>query len=82
MKIICSRKDSYEFDYCYDRDEGNGLIFSREVNPLIEDVFNGDNATVIAYGARGTGKTFIIQVSFNSCHFFPFDNFSWIVKKV
>ncbi|XP_022734566.1 kinesin-like protein KIN-10C [Durio zibethinus] len=58
-----SRKDSYELDYCYDRNEGNSLIFSREVNPLIEDVFNGHNATVIAYGARGSGKTFLIQGS-------------------
>ncbi|XVF53585.1 hypothetical protein PTKIN_Ptkin05aG0110100 [Pterospermum kingtungense] len=58
-----SRKDSYEFDYCYDRNEGNALIFSREVNPLIEDVFNGDNATVIAYGAKCSGKTFVIQGS-------------------
>ncbi|XVE64243.1 hypothetical protein DITRI_Ditri07aG0085700 [Diplodiscus trichospermus] len=58
-----SRKDSYELDYCYDQNEGNALIFSREVKPLIEDVFNGQNATVIAYGARGSGKTFVIQGS-------------------
>ncbi|XP_022737058.1 kinesin-like protein KIN-10C [Durio zibethinus] len=58
-----SRKESYELDYCYDRNEGNALIFSREVKPLIEDVFIGHNATVIAYGARGSGKTFLIQGS-------------------
>ncbi|XWS37853.1 hypothetical protein CRYUN_Cryun19dG0081100 [Craigia yunnanensis] len=57
------RKDSYELDYFYDRNEGNALIFSREVKPLIGDVFNGHNATVIAYGARGSGKTFVIQGS-------------------
>ncbi|GMJ06517.1 hypothetical protein like AT5G23910 [Hibiscus trionum] len=56
-----SRKESYELDYCYDRIEGNDLIFSREVKPLVEDVFNGCNATVIAYGAIGSGKTFTIQ---------------------
>ncbi|KAG4172180.1 hypothetical protein ERO13_A12G256300v2 [Gossypium hirsutum] len=58
-----SRKESYELDYCYDRSEGNDLIFSKEVKPLIEDVFNGYNATVVAYGARGSGKTFTIQGS-------------------
>ncbi|XVF12519.1 hypothetical protein REPUB_Repub08aG0125400 [Reevesia pubescens] len=58
-----SRKESYELDYCYDRNEGNALIFSREVKPLIEDVFNGHNSSVIAYGARGSGKTFVIQGS-------------------
>ncbi|KAK8537147.1 hypothetical protein V6N13_042093 [Hibiscus sabdariffa] len=57
------RKESYELDYCYNRSEGNDLIFPREVKPLIEDVFNGCNATVIAYGARGSGKTFTIQGS-------------------
>ncbi|KAK9021825.1 hypothetical protein V6N11_011793 [Hibiscus sabdariffa] len=55
------RKESYELDYCYNHSEGNDLIFTREVKPLIEDVFNGCNATVIAYGARGSGKTFTIQ---------------------
>ncbi|GMI99625.1 hypothetical protein like AT5G23910 [Hibiscus trionum] len=57
------RKESYELDYCYNRREGNDLIFPREVKPLIEDVFNGCNATVMAYGARGSGKTFTIQGS-------------------
>ncbi|XP_039046563.1 kinesin-like protein KIN-10C [Hibiscus syriacus] len=56
-----SRKESYELDYCYDRSEGNDLIFPREVKPLVEDVFSGCNATVIASGARGSGKTFTIQ---------------------
>lgn len=39
-------------------------IFDREVNPLIPGVFQGLNATVLAYGATGSGKTFTMQVSF------------------
>ncbi|KAK8599472.1 hypothetical protein V6N13_077393 [Hibiscus sabdariffa] len=58
-----SRKESFELDYCYDQSEGNDLIFSREVKPLVEDVFSGCNSTVIAYGAIGSGKTFTIQGS-------------------
>ncbi|KAK8569543.1 hypothetical protein V6N13_046593 [Hibiscus sabdariffa] len=58
-----SRKESYELDYCYDQSEGNDLIFSREVKPLVEGVFSGCNGTVIAYGAIGSGKTFTIQGS-------------------
>ena len=57
-----SRKDSYEVDYCYEQNEENDLIFSREVKPLISGVFNGCNSTIIAYGARNTGKTSVIQV--------------------
>ncbi|XP_061997251.1 kinesin-like protein KIN-10C isoform X1 [Rosa rugosa] len=58
-----SRKESYELDNCYDQNEDNGLIFSREVKPLIPGVLEGCNATVIALGARGSGKTSLIQGS-------------------
>ncbi|PON44190.1 Kinesin-like protein [Trema orientale] len=58
-----SRKDSYEVDYCYEQNEDNDFVFSREVEPLVSGVFNGCNATVIAYGARNTGKTSVIQGS-------------------
>ncbi|XP_050385437.1 kinesin-like protein KIN-10C [Argentina anserina] len=58
-----SRKESYELDSCYDQNEDNGLIFIREVKSLIPGVFEGCNATVIALGARGSGKTSLIQGS-------------------
>lgn len=58
-----SRKESYEIDYCYAQDEDNGLIFSREIKPMISRVCNGHTASVIAYGARGSGKTYTIQGS-------------------
>ncbi|KAF6175107.1 hypothetical protein GIB67_022788 [Kingdonia uniflora] len=58
-----SRKDSYKFDYCYEQGENVDQIFSREVKPLISQVFDGVNASVLAYGARGSGKTYMIQGS-------------------
>ncbi|KAM5557373.1 kinesin-like protein KIN-10C [Rosa sericea] len=58
-----SRKESCELDYCYDQNEDNGFIFSQEVKPLIPGVLEGCNATVIALGARGSGKTSLIQGS-------------------
>ncbi|KAM4069014.1 hypothetical protein ACB094_12G057000 [Castanea mollissima] len=58
-----SRKESCEVNYCYEQNEDNDLIFSREVKPLIFGVFEGCNSTVIACGARGSGKTFVIQGS-------------------
>ncbi|XP_031281089.1 kinesin-like protein KIN-10C isoform X1 [Pistacia vera] len=58
-----SRKESYELDYCYEQSEGNYTIFTREVKPLIAGVFYGCNATIIANGARGSGKTHMIQGS-------------------
>jgi len=49
-------------DYCYKEDEDSEMIYSREVKPLVAAVFEGHNSTVIAHGARGSGKTHIIQV--------------------
>lgn len=62
----CSRKECYKLDYCYEQNEGNGIIFAREVKPLISEVFNGINATIVACGAKGSGKTRVIQVEIKS----------------
>ncbi|KAJ0098844.1 hypothetical protein Patl1_20147 [Pistacia atlantica] len=62
LHFLC-RKESYELDYCYEQSEGNYTIFTREVKPLIAGVFYGCNATIIANGARGSGKTHMIQGS-------------------
>ncbi|KAK4431479.1 Kinesin-like protein KIN-10C [Sesamum alatum] len=58
-----SRKDGYELDYCSEQDEEIGEIYSREIKPLVSDIFDGRNASVIAFGARGSGKTHTIQGS-------------------
>ncbi|XP_028773227.1 LOW QUALITY PROTEIN: kinesin-like protein KIN-10C [Neltuma alba] len=58
-----SRKESYWVDYCYGDNEENEIIYSRDVKPLISTVFEGHNSSIIAYGARGSGKTHVIQGS-------------------
>ncbi|KAJ9539640.1 hypothetical protein OSB04_026146 [Centaurea solstitialis] len=58
-----SRKNEYEVDCCYHQNEDTALIFSREVKPRIAKVFDGESSTFIAFGARGSGKTFTIQGS-------------------
>ncbi|GKV31158.1 hypothetical protein SLEP1_g39887 [Rubroshorea leprosula] len=60
-----SQNESYKVDYCYEQNEGNDIIFSREVKPLISGIFDGHDATIVAYGARGSGKTYLIQGSEN-----------------
>lgn len=61
-----SRRECYQLDALFhgrDDDEENvRQIFDREVNPLIQAIFNGFNATVLAFGATGSGKTFTMQV--------------------
>ncbi|CAH9114808.1 unnamed protein product [Cuscuta epithymum] len=55
-----SRKDTYELDYCYEQGEDD-VLFSKEIKPAISHIFTGKSATVIAYGARGSGKTCTVQ---------------------
>ncbi|KAK9147488.1 hypothetical protein Scep_006245 [Stephania cephalantha] len=58
---LISQKDSYKLDYCYEQGEEAAQLFSREVRPLLSGVFEGLSASVLAYGARGSGKTFLMQ---------------------
>ncbi|KAL3653533.1 hypothetical protein CASFOL_003214 [Castilleja foliolosa] len=58
-----SRKDVYELDYCYEQHEEINHIYSREIQPMVSEVFNGRNASVIALGAKGSGKTYTTQGS-------------------
>ncbi|XP_076898910.1 kinesin-like protein KIN-10B [Bidens hawaiensis] len=57
------RNENYKLDSFYGQDDDKNVreIFEKEVMPLIPAVVNGSNATVFAYGATGTGKTFLMQ---------------------
>lgn len=56
-----SRNESYKLDWCYGQEEDVAQIFSREVDPILPGLFRGSNATVFAYGATGSGKTYTMQ---------------------
>ncbi|WJX81830.1 hypothetical protein P8452_64664 [Trifolium repens] len=57
-----SRNECYQLDSFFDQEDNNvGQIFHTEVNPMIPTIFNGCNATVFAYGATGSGKTYTMQ---------------------
>ncbi|KAI5074390.1 hypothetical protein GOP47_0010351 [Adiantum capillus-veneris] len=58
-----SREGYYKVDSCYGEDDEISGIFSKEVEPLIPALFQGKNATVFAYGATGSGKTYTMQGS-------------------
>ncbi|XP_048439611.1 kinesin-like protein KIN-10B isoform X1 [Pyrus x bretschneideri] len=59
---VTSRNECYRLDSFFAQEDNNvGRIFSREVCPLIPGLFLGCNATVFAYGATGSGKTYTIQ---------------------
>ncbi|KAH9613420.1 hypothetical protein KSS87_003763 [Heliosperma pusillum] len=57
-----SRNECYKLDGYFDQNDDNvGKIFEKEVKRLIPEIFSGCNATVFAYGATGSGKTFTMQ---------------------
>ena len=66
-----SRSECYQLDSFFGQEEDNmDQIFCREVSPLIPGIFNGCNATVFAYGATGSGKTYTMQVCYKEiCNF-------------
>ncbi|KAK7395292.1 hypothetical protein VNO78_15843 [Psophocarpus tetragonolobus] len=57
-----SRNECYQLDSFFGQEYDNvSQIFCREVSPLISGMFSGCNATVFAYGATGSGKTYTMQ---------------------
>ncbi|XP_010543306.1 PREDICTED: kinesin-like protein KIN-10B isoform X2 [Tarenaya hassleriana] len=57
-----SRNECYQLDAFFGQEDDNvKQIYDSEVKPLIPGTFQGFNATVLAYGATGSGKTFTMQ---------------------
>ena len=52
-----SRQQTYGFDYVF-TDHSISTIFQITAMELVEDVLQGFNACMFAYGATGSGKTF------------------------
>ena len=50
-------------DACYGERDEMGVIFAKEVKAVLPALLHGQNATVFACGATGSGKTYTMQVS-------------------
>lgn len=59
---ICSRKDSYKLDWCYEQHESVDDIFVQEVKPLVPKIFLGLDTSVIEFGTRCTEKPPLTKV--------------------
>ena len=55
---IRSNEKLLEFDYAFDSFTNQVGIFNSTTKILIDNIINGYNATVFAYGATGAGKTY------------------------
>ncbi|XP_016970284.1 kinesin-like protein Klp59C [Drosophila rhopaloa] len=47
----------FRFDYTFDEECSNSLVYDHTARPLIRTMFEGGNATCFAYGQTGSGKT-------------------------
>ena len=52
------KEKQFAFDYVFDRHISHEAVFDKSVKFAIDGVLDGFNATVFAYGATGSGKTF------------------------
>uniref|UniRef100_A0A0E0L3E7 Kinesin-like protein n=1 Tax=Oryza punctata TaxID=4537 RepID=A0A0E0L3E7_ORYPU len=56
-----SRSECYKLDAFFGQESRVCEIFDQEVSAVIPGIFEGTNATVFAYGATGSGKTYTMQ---------------------
>lgn len=53
-----SNERQYLFDAAFGADSTQEEVYEKTTKPLVEAVLQGYNATVFAYGATGSGKTY------------------------
>jgi len=56
-----SRKLQFEFQKVFSKTSSNQEVYNYTTRPLLDGLFDGLNATIFAYGASQTGKTYTIM---------------------
>jgi hypothetical protein len=52
---------TFTFDYVYDQNSKQAEVYSRTAREAVFSTLEGYNATIIAYGQTGTGKTYTME---------------------
>ena len=58
IKVTKVKEAEFKFDFAFDEKADQAEIYQCTASHLVKQVINGFNATVYAYGATGTGKTY------------------------
>lgn len=53
--------DPFAFDHAFGQESGQGSIYDRVVEPVVNGVLSGINGTVFCYGQTGSGKTYTME---------------------
>ncbi|XP_005101516.1 kinesin-like protein KIF2A isoform X2 [Aplysia californica] len=56
----------FRFDYAFDENATNNVVYRYTAQPLVECIFEGGMATCFAYGQTGSGKTHTMGGDFSS----------------
>ena len=94
IKVSKEKQSSFEFDFVFDENSSQSQIYEYTTHNLIDNIMGGYNATILAYGATGTGKTYTmvgnglnngimirtIKDLFNSVHNNMINNKQYVIK--
>jgi len=58
IKVTKVKEATFKFDFAFDTETDQSEIYQYTTSNLVKQIINGYNATVFAYGATGTGKTY------------------------
>jgi len=61
-----SQRKTYTFDQVYNGDSLQEDVYNTTVKPIVDEVLDGFNCTVFAYGQTGTGKTHTMEGKLSS----------------
>nr|XP_021492314.1 kinesin-like protein KIF21B isoform X2 [Meriones unguiculatus] len=65
-QVLLGKDKAFTYDFVFDLDTWQEQIYLTCVNKLIEGCFEGYNATVLAYGQTGAGKTYTMGTGFDT----------------
>ncbi|XP_070195318.1 kinesin-like protein KIF2A isoform X6 [Littorina saxatilis] len=57
---------NFRFDYSFDENSTNEMVYRYTAKPLVESIFDGGMATCFAYGQTGSGKTHTMGGDFST----------------
>lgn len=59
---------TFSFDFVYDQDNTQEEVYENTARSAVMSTLEGFNATIMAYGQTGTGKTFTMEGFKYNCH--------------